>query len=443
MQVLILAGGKGTRLSSVLGDLPKPLVDVCGVPLLGRQLQMLAEQDLRKVMVLTGHGGDQIADYCGDGSRWGLALHCEREITPRGTAGAVVDVLDRLEQRFVIMYGDTVMDVDLRRMIDAHAAAHAAASLFLHPNDHPHDSDLVEVDNTNWVRAFHPHPHPPGAYRPNLVNAALYVLERDALATVDGLPEKPDFGHHVFPRMLEIGLAIRGYKSPEYIKDAGTPKRIEKVCRDLESGKVADRSFRSKAAAVFLDRDGVLNMEKGLITSPEQLTIVPRAPEAVRKLNESRYRAIVTTNQPVVARGDTTFEELERIHGCLEEMLGRDGAYLEAIYTCPHHPDGGFEGEVPALKIVCGCRKPATGLIEKAAADFNLDLRRSWMIGDRTVDIEMAKRAGLRSILVRTGYGGSDARYDVKPDFIAADVLDAVNLILAQTPNPQDIEAQP
>jgi histidinol-phosphate phosphatase family protein len=433
MQAVILAGGKGTRLAGVTGDLPKSLVDVAGTPLLGRQLQMLAEQGLRDVVVLTGHGGERIADYCGDGSQWGLAVQCVREAVARGTAGAVLDALPMLQQRFVVLYGDTVMDVDLDRMVGAHLSAGALATLFLHPNDHPQDSDLVELDRSNRVRAIHPYPHDADAELPNLVNAALYVLERDFLAGVDGLPDKPDFGRHVFPRMLELGLAIHGYKSPEYVKDAGTPERIERVRRDLETGRVAGRSFREPAAAVFLDRDGVLNVERGLVSRPAQLQLIGGAGAALRRLNDSPFRAICITNQPVVARGDATWDELDRIQARLDTLLGRDGAFLDGVYICPHHPDGGFEGEISELKIVCGCRKPATGLIDRAAAEFHLSLARSWMVGDRTADIELARRAGLRSILVRTGHGGEDGQFAVVPDYVVDDLGEAVELILRES----------
>lgn len=451
MQVLILAGGAGTRLAGVTGDLPKTLADVGGVPLLGRQLEMIAKQGLRDVVVLSGHRAtpeaarraDQIADYCcGDGAKWGLSIRCEEEPVARGTAGAVLNILEGLQSQFVVLYGDTVMDVDLHRMIAAHASSGAVATLFLHPNDHPHDSDLVVLGRGGMVRAFHPNPHDPGAELPNLVNAALYVLERDALTGITGLPEKADFGHHVFPRMLDMGRPIYGYKSPEYIKDAGTPKRIAKVRRDIESGKVAERSFRSPAAAVFIDRDGVLNVERGLISKPGDLNLIPGAAEAVRRLNDSRFRPICITNQPIIARGDATWVELDHIHARLDTLLGAAGAFLEAVYVCPHHPDSGFEGEIAELKVICACRKPAIGLVAQAAADFNLDLAACWMVGDRTTDIEMARRAGLRSILVRTGHAGQDCQFEIQPDFVVDDLSAAVDLIFAEVPTAPYVQAE-
>lgn len=431
MQVVILAGGRGTRLKTVTGDLPKPLVDLCGEPLLGRQLELIAAtQACRDVLILTGYGAEQIDRFCGNGERWNLRVRCIAEQEARGTAGAVLDACELLEPTFIVMYGDTVLDVDLDRLIAHHQAARSAATLFLHPNDHPADSDLVDLDRAGFVRSFRPYPHPEGADYANIVNAGLYVLERSALADLNGLPEKPDFGKHVFSRMLERGQRILGYLSPEYIKDAGTPERIEKVRKDFGSGRVSRLSLRHPVPAVFLDRDGVLNEERNRISRGDDLVLVPGAAAAVARLNRSDYRTVVVTNQPVVARGDCTEDELARIHARLDSLLGAGHAFVDRLYYCPHHPDGGFPGEVAELKRVCECRKPAPGMIHQAATDLNLDLPRSWMIGDATSDIELARRVGLRSVLVRTGHGGRDARHIVRPDFVVGDLAEAAQLVL-------------
>ena len=434
VQAVILAGGGGTRLKTVTGELPKPLVEVVGVPLLGRQLSLIRTNGLRDVLILCGYGAQAIADYVGDGSAWGLSVRCLTESVSRGTAGAVYDAMPHLASNFLVVYGDTAMDVDLERFISFHLKRGADATLFLHPNDHPYDSDLVELAGDDRVLRFHPYPHSPGAELPNLVNAALYVIERDALLGLNDLPAKPDFGKDVFPAMLAAGRQLIGYRSPEYIKDVGTPERHAKVCRDIASGRAARISLRQAVPAVFLDRDGVLNEERNLISRPEDLQLLPGAAEAVKELNGSDYRTVVVTNQPVLARGDTDEAGLRRIHARLDSELGRLGAYVDALYYCPHHPHAGFPGEVPHLKIVCNCRKPATGMIDQAAEALNLDLGRSWLVGDTSSDIEAAHRAGLISILVGTGHGGRDSRYSTPPDFVACDLADAVRFILSVYP---------
>ena len=178
--------------------------------------------------------------------------------------------------------------------------------------------------------------------------------------------------------------------------------------------------------AVFLDRDGVINEEDGIIRSAEQLQLIPGAGEAIARLNEASLPVIVITNQPVVARGWCTEAELGGIHNHLRDLLRPFGATLDAIYYCPHHENAND----PAYRIVCDCRKPRPGLLNLAAKDFDLDLSRCILIGDRTVDLEAARAAGATAWLVRTGYGGEDGKCAAEPDRTFADLLEAVQAVL-------------
>ena len=265
-----------------------------------------------------------------------------------------------------MMYGDTMVNVDLSQMLNAHSVEYAA-TLFLHPNDHPADSDLIEINAAGEVTAMHPYPHAPGSCFPNLVNAALYAFTKERLASWAKTPvDKPlDICKHLFPQMMGAGEKLRGYRSREYIKDAGTPERLERVRRHYAAGRVQASSFETPAAAVFFDRDGTLNYEDGWINSPEQLRLLPGAAEAIKAVNDSGRLAVLVTNQPVVARGECTEEVLRQIHNRLEWMLGESHAYLDAIYYCPHHPDSGFAGERKDLKVACTCRKPAARFCSK------------------------------------------------------------------------------
>lgn len=442
-QAVILAGGKGTRLKEVTGDLPKPLAPVDGRPLLDRQLELLALNGITDVCLLCGYRADAIAEFCGDGSRWGLNVACVVEERARGTAGAVLDALDHLQDRFFVLYGDVVVDVHLEAMARIHESNVPDATILVHPNDHPADSDIVEVDDAGRVLAIHGYPHPPGKDLPNLVNAGLYILEKSALERLDELPDKPDFGKHVFARMVAQDMRLFGYRSPEYIKDAGTPERLEKTGADLRSGRVAALSLRTPSPAVFLDRDGVLNEEVSYISDPDQVALIDGASEALKQLNRSHYRSVIVTNQPVVARGEASEEQLQRVHNRLDTLLGAEGAYVDALYFCPHHPDKGFEGERADLKFECDCRKPARGMIDQAARDLNIDIEGSWYIGDMTTDIELARRCGMRSVLVQTGFAGRDGKYDAEPTHVAPSIREAVAYILDQGAVTDSKESQP
>ena len=434
-QVVILAGGKGTRLHDRLGGLPKPLIDICGKPLLERQIELLIKYGYTHALLLVNHGARQITDFCRSRNNWDIEVECIPDGEPKGTAGATLAVMDRLNTEFLVMYGDTMLEVDLERFQTFHRSQiDADATLFVHPNDHPNDSDLVEVDESGSIRAFHPYPHDKGHYYPNLVNAALYYIRRDALRPWQDVSGLFDFGKDLFPKMLARGNKLIGYNSPEYIKDCGTPSRLDKVCEHFDSGIIDRSSLDMKQSAVFLDRDGVINKEVNHISRHENFDLLPGVEDAIRRINASDYRAIVVTNQPVIARGDCSPAMLQEIHNKMETLLGQKGAYLDHIYFCPHHPDRGYSGERVELKINCQCRKPKTGMIERAVKDLNVDIRKSWLIGDTTIDVLTAHRAGLLSILVETGYAGLDGRHFVTPDFIVPDLQSAADFILHDHP---------
>ena len=285
--------------------------------------------------------------------------------------------------------------------------------------------------------ALHPYPHPPGEYFANRVNAALYVIRKESLrpfvSRLAGLTGPLDFGKHVFPALLAQGAWLQAYTSREYIKDAGTPQRLDQVEADFRSGRIARGSFETPAPAIFLDRDGTLNDERGFLTSPEELALLPGTAAAVRAINQSGRLAVLITNQPVIARGDCSPEELRRIHDKLEWLLGESHAFLDALYHCPHHPDRGFPGERPEFKFACSCRKPAPGLLAQAAEDLNIDKSQSWMVGDRASDVQAAANFGIRSALVRTGHGRNVAP-NCRPDLVSETLSEAVQAILAESP---------
>lgn len=434
-QAIILAGGKGTRLKERLNGLPKPLIDICGKPLLERQIECLKSYGFNQILILVNHGADQIIQFCRSKNHWQIDIKCIDDGEPLGTAGAVIKIFPKLTENFLVVYGDTMFDVDLDRFERFHQANQSAgATLFLHPNDHPQDSDLVAMDEQCRITGFYPYPHAPGVYLPNLVNAGMYFFRKTALQHWSGKEKFLDFGKDIFPALITQSVVLRGYNSPEYIKDCGTPLRLDKVCAHYRSGFISNSNLRFKQKLIFLDRDGTINRSVDQLADAKDFELLPGVAQAIGKINQSGYRSVVVTNQPVLARGECTAEELENVHRKMQTLLGEFGAYVDRIYFCPHHPDKGFEGEVKALKKVCNCRKPAIGMIKQAEQDLNADLHGSWMVGDTTSDVLTAKNAGLRSILVETGYAGLDEKYLALPNYIAPNLLTAVDFILNEHP---------
>lgn len=431
-QLVILAGGRGSRLAGVLQGRPKALVPIGDRPLLGHQLGWARAQGVTRCLILAGYQAEAIREFVASTPVPGLEVEVVVETEPRGTAGAVAWAWDRLEDRFGVVYGDLLVNVDLERMEASHVASGAAATLLLHPNDHPLDSDLVEVDGDGWVRALHRRPHSADRDFANLVNAALYVVEKQCLAPWRMRAGVVDFGSDVFPALLAGGARLRGYVSAEYIKDVGTPERHAAVSAEWAAGVVDRGSLRTRQPAVFLDRDGTLIRDVGGLTEAAQVALLPGVAEGIRLLNRHGWRCVVVTNQPVVAKGFCRESDVDAAHRRLETLLGQGHAYLDRIYYCPHHPDRGFPGERPELKIACDCRKPKPGMLRVAQAALNLDLGSSWMIGDRAVDILTARNAGVRALLVNPEGTAGDARGAAVPDAVFTDLLSAARHIVAQ-----------
>ena len=180
--------------------------------------------------------------------------------------------------------------------------------------------------------------------------------------------------------------------------------------------------MRNKQKAIFIDRDGTINRYVGFLRDLDQLELLPGVAKAIQIINQSEYLVIVVTNQPVIARGEVTYEKLQEIHNKMETLLAKEGAFLDAIYFCPHHPDKGFAGEVASLKVECDCRKPKPGMILQAAIDYNIDLKASWMVGDGENDIVAGKAACCRTALVGTGEYAQDVTVSTLEEFVKKEI---------------------
>lgn len=433
MQAVIMAGGKGTRLAALTKDeIPKPMVLVAGKPLLLWQIERLKENGITDIIMVIGHLGEKIQEYFEDGSKFGVRIQYFVEEVPLGTAGSFYYLRDMLEDdTFVMMSGDLFFDIDFERMIRFHQEKKSAATLFVHPNGHPHDSDLLVLDQDDRAIRFDSKHNVRDYWYDNCVNAGIFVFDK---MICDRVPEpvKRNLENDVIKGMIDDGIPVYGYRSPEYVKDVGTVERITQALADIESGFIADKCLKNKQKCIFLDRDGTINQYRGLVYKEEDFELEECAMEAIKKINKSGYLGVVVTNQPVVARGLCEIEDVERIHRKLATLLGREGVYLDDILFCPHHPDKGYPEENPAYKIPCECRKPKTGMIQIAAEKFNIDLSQSWIVGDTTMDLQTGVNAGLHTALVMTGEGGKDKKYDVQPEIVGKDLLEAVELILKE-----------
>lgn len=409
-----MAGGKGTRIAAVRSDLPKPMIPVCGKPILEWQIENLKASGLTDIVLVIGHLGEVIKDYFGDGSRWGVTISYFIETQPLGTAGALFR-MPELQEDFLLMSGDVMLDVDFNRFINFHKDHEALASLTVHPNNHPFDSSLIVTEilpasngsmpiHTNRVVKWMNKEDERLYYR-NVVNAGIEMISprllEEARAKLPSL-DKVDLDRDVLKPAIESGK-IYAYETSEYIKDMGTPERLVEVENDLLSGKIAAHNLSVKQKAVFLDRDGTINKTSGFLTDINDFELIEGAAEAIKQINKSGYLTVVVTNQPVIARGDCSFEQLQEIHNKMETLLGKEGAFIDGLFLCPHHTDKGFEGERIEYKLDCECRKPKAGLFVQAQKALNIDLSQSYMVGDSAIDIKAAENAGCKkAFLIET-----------------------------------------
>jgi histidinol-phosphate phosphatase family protein len=425
MKAVVIAGGKGTRLG--LTDAPKPMVRIGERTLLEHQIALLRRHGLEDVYILSGHLAHVIFDHLKDGSAHGVRVTHLVEPRALGTAGSVGLLKHLLRERFLVLYGDVMLDMDLERLIAFDRQQDCAATLVVHPNNHPDDSDLVEAEEDGTITAFHSKPRPSNGHYHNLVNAGVYVLSPELFAHIACGPSL-DFGRDVLPAVLRSGQRLCAYRTTEFLHDIGTPERLRAVTHDFLNGRIARWNRRNKRPAIFLDRDGVLLRHVDNLSRPEDVQLLPGAGQAVAAINRSDYLAVLVTNQPMIAKGFVTTAGLREIHKKMETLLGREHAFLDALYYCPHHPHTGFPGEVPELKISCACRKPNPGMLLQAAREWNIDLASSWMIGDQECDLIAGKRAGCTTLHLCSGGSAHP-----QADHSAASLLEGVSAILSGT----------
>lgn len=436
MKTVIMAGGRGTRISELFPNIPKPLIPIAGIPILEREICSLREQGFVDIIITVSYLHKKIEDYFKDGKHLGVNISYFVEKAPLGNAGALFKLKRQLgKEPFLLLNADAMFDVDFNRMVRFHQSHGGLVTLFTHPNSHPFDSGLILADKNGCVEKWLTKEDVRPEFYCNRVNAGLHVIDPKVLdiasidenligTEVNGTVLKVDLD-----RMLLKPLAGSGkifcYDSPEYVKDMGTPERYKAVTKDFDNGIIQKKNLKNKQRAVFLDRDGTINKYVGFLRDINQFELIDGVAKAIKKINGAGYLAIVVTNQPVIARGEVSYTELDDIHKKMETLLGLEGAYVDGIYFCPHHPHKGYPGEIEDLKIVCDCRKPKPGMLLKAAERFNISLEESYMIGDGENDIYAGKNAGCKTVLVTTSKKtfGEDIRCSSLLDFVETRLL--------------------
>lgn len=389
-RVVILCGGLGTRLGDLTARMPKPLLPVAGAPFLEILLNEIGRQGFERVTLLAGFEGAQIADFAEHSpavKRFALAIDVVIEPEPLGTAGALRAARGALDEDILLINGDTWFDINLLALCRFARTRHPDALITMALR-HAEDSSRYGVAKLNGERIVDFDDSRVRASDGAFVNGGIYLLRREAL---DELCGKRSLETDLLPELARRG-EIAGQTFDGYFIDIGVP-------RAYAAAQVEIPARRSKPA-VFLDRDGVLNHDRGHVGSPDRFEWMPGAFSAVRRLNDSGYYVFLITNQSGVAHGYYGERDVQELHRWMQRALRTEGAHLDDIRYCPDHPDG----VEPQYKKVSDWRKPAPGMILDLIAAWPVDLERSFVVGDKDTDVEAARRAGVAGFL----YPGGD-----------------------------------
>ena len=419
MQVVILAGGIGSRVQSVAGGQPKALIPVAGRPFIEHQFALLMQSQIRDVVLCLGHLGQLIEQHVGDGSRWGLHVQYAREnpTSLLGTGGALVNASPLLHENFMVMYGDSYLPIDYTGFAHAYKQCGCPTMMSVYRNDGKWDHSNTRVANGRVV--FYDKKAASGAA--DFIDYGLTAFRRDVIQHYVGHPVPLDMA--VILQDLVEKNALAAWEAPTRFYEIGKPEGLRELEKHLTTEHTENQSQPSiiKASslrhsntpllqpAIFLDRDGTINEmvydeTHGLLDSPrrpEQVSLIPGAAEFMCRARNAAYKLVVVTNQPGIAKGTLTLAELDAVNQRLAELLAAEGAHWDALYFCPHHPQGRPGFSSPYV-MDCECRKPKPGLLLRAATDLNLDLTASWMIGDGLNDIQAGNVAGCQTLLVST-----------------------------------------
>ena len=285
MKVVIMAGGKGTRISSVANDIPKPMIQIEGKSVLEREIECLRKQGFTDIIITISHLGKVITDYFGDGSKFGVDIDYYYEEEPLGNAGALFKIKDKLTSDFLLLNADAMFDIDFNRFVEYHKKNGGLVTLFTHPNSHPYDSGLIIANEYGQVEKWLSKEESRPEYYKNRVNAGLHVINPKILRQ-NITTEKVDLDRQLLKPLAGTGK-MYCYDSPEYVKDMGTPDRYYSVCNDYRNGVVTEKNLHSKQKAVFIDRDGTINRYVGFLKDIDEFELIDGVAEAIKKINES------------------------------------------------------------------------------------------------------------------------------------------------------------
>lgn len=380
-QAVVLVGGLGTRLGELTASTPKPMLPVGDEPFLDILLRNIARHGIIEVLLLSRHRADVIRAHYARNPLPGLKMTILEEQSPAGTAGALREAAALLDDVFLLTNGDSLFDLNYLALHQGFDPATTDFSIALSEVPDVSRYGQVTLGAGERVVGYAEKNGCPG--QPGLISGGVYIVSRRIIDEI-GLG-MVSLESDVVPGLVARGR-VKGRTFKGYFIDIGLPESYVQAQRELPAWE--------RRPAVFLDRDGTLNRDKGYTHKLEDLAFLPHVPEAIRASNDAGRLVIVISNQAGIARGYYGAEQVELFHAEMNARLQAFGAHIDAFYFCPHHP----EGVVQDLARTCDCRKPGTALFEQACSDWKIDLARSKMVGDKDIDILAARNFGIAGI---------------------------------------------
>jgi D-glycero-D-manno-heptose 1,7-bisphosphate phosphatase len=380
-QAVILAGGQGTRLRPLTLTTPKPLIPIHGKPFAAYLVTLLKNNGIEEIIFLTGYLGEQFPSYFGDGSAFGVSIKYSHSAIEDDTAERIRKAKDLLDEHFLLLYGDNYWPLNLEKLLAFHKERNTLATVTVYERQDPEKKNNMRVSLNGFVEVYDKKRETPGL---NGVDIGFFILSREVL---NFLPqENKNFESSVLPQLIDK-KQLAGFltKQPYW------------GLTDIERLPSVERALNPKRRVLFLDRDGTLNVrppQAEYIQNKKEFIFLPGAVEALQQLAANGYEMYLISNQPGIARGVMTEQNLQDIHTYLQEELQKKGVTLSGIYYCPHGWDDG-----------CECRKPKPGMLFRAAREHNIDLSRSIFVGDDERDKEAGDAAGVPTILVSSEVG--------------------------------------
>lgn len=382
-QAIILAGGFGTRMGAACQDTPKPLLKVAGTPFLEYLVWNLKRHGIKNILFSVGYLADKIQSHFSSGEKFGIKCDYVVEHEPAGTAGALLMARDKLQDSFIMLNGDTLFDINYLDLAAEHLKHSCPATIALRRINNVSRYGCIVLENSRVVSFQEKVNDSTG-----IINGGIYILEKKLIHNISTIPSSIE--KDLFPYLVSNNqLAGKVYDG--FFLDIGTPESIKEADVLLPEWKTKP--------AVFLDRDGVLNLDTNYVHRPEDFVWIDGAREAIKFLNDKGHYVFVITNQAGIARGYYSIDHFNEFCEWIDKELMHYAAHIDATYYCPHHPSEG-KGH---YNQSCTCRKPEPGMILKAIDEWSVDISNSFFIGDKESDMQASQRAGIKSFLFKGG----------------------------------------